>query len=61
MKKIFELLKERLKENKDNYLHINDWQGDTETGFYTETDFDIEKLWEEIDEFCAEWERGEHQ
>lgn len=61
MKRIFELLKEHLKDNKDNFLEVNDWCGDTVTGFYTETNFDIEKLWEEIDEFCEEFERGEHQ
>lgn len=58
MRAFVEKLKEYLKDNKENYLEINDWCGDTVSGFYTETHFDMDKLWAEIDDFCERFNKG---
>lgn len=47
-------LKEWLRERQGSYVHVNDWCGDTEGGFYTETTFDFDDLCKQIDEFGEE-------
>jgi hypothetical protein len=56
MKELIDGLKARLRENRENYIDQNDWNGNTESGFYTTYDFDMNKLMEEIDAFAAEFE-----
>lgn len=44
-------LKERLKERKSQFVITDDWNGDTEGGFYTTHEFDLAKLYEQMDKF----------
>jgi hypothetical protein len=57
MDKITEMLaalKARLKEREKEYHWVNSWSGDTEGGFYDEHEFDLDKLFNEIDAFGEE-------
>ena len=47
-------LKERLKERKSAFVITEDWNGDTEGGFYTTHEFDLEKLYAQMDKFGEE-------
>lgn len=53
--KFVEGLKQRLADNKDNYLEHRSMLGDTEGGFYSTDEFEFEKLIAEIDKFSAEF------
>lgn len=53
--KFVEGLKQRLAENKDNYLEHLSMAGDTEGGFYEQDLFNFENLIAEIDKFSAEF------
>jgi hypothetical protein len=48
----FELIKKKLNLKID--VIENDWCGDTQSGFYTEYEIDIDALNEEIDRFTTE-------
>jgi hypothetical protein len=50
----FGLLKERLRENIENYVEHNSWMGDTERGFYSTDELDFDKLCAEIDKLGEE-------
>ena len=54
MNDVLEKLKEWLRERKDKYVVVNDWCGDTESGFHTETIFDFDDMCKQIDEFGEE-------
>lgn len=54
-KQIAEALKLRLREKKDSWAAVNDWNGDTEAGFYTTTEIDMEELDAQIDALCEEF------
>jgi hypothetical protein len=54
MKELLDKLKAWLKERQDHYVHVNDWQGDTESGFYSTEEFDFDDLCKQIDEFGEE-------
>ena len=51
------VLKEKLGLDLEDAIIENDWCGDTESGFYTEYEVDMEKLNEEIDRFSYELTR----
>lgn len=61
MSRFIEGLKERLAENKANYLDHWSMCGDTENGYYSADDFDFEKLLKEIDQFSAEFKATENK
>jgi hypothetical protein len=54
-RQIAEALKLRLRENKEAWADVNDWNGDTEAGFYTTTEIDMEELDAQIDALCEEF------
>ena len=58
MNELIEKLKAHLLAKKDVYVEEVPWCGDTETGFYTEVTFDIDKLMAEIDEFAASFQKA---
>lgn len=55
--KIAEALKAHLRANKKKFIDHYDWNGSTETGFYSNDEFDHDALDNEIDLFCAEFEK----
>ena len=50
-KELLGKLRKHLIENKSNYVEHHSWLGDTEGGFYSEDEFSIGKLCDEIDNF----------
>lgn len=60
MKEIFERLKQRLAENKSNFVRHYSWWGDTECGFDEKDEFDFEKLCAEIDAFAEQFSAPQH-
>lgn len=50
----FAELKKHLSEKTEDWLDHNSWNGDTEGGFYTTNEVDLEKLFLCIDEFGAQ-------
>ena len=64
MDKITEMLaalKARLKEREENYHWVDSWCGDTEAGFHDEHQFDLTKLFNEIDAFGKELRAGQRR
>ena len=57
MSDFVELLKQHLRDHKDQYIEHNSWNGNTESGFYATDDFDMGKLLAQIDAFTA-WFQG---
>ena len=51
---LLQALKERLKERKGDFVITDDWNGDTEGGFYTTREFDLNKLYDQMDKFGEE-------
>ena len=49
-----EYLKKFLKRNEAKFNEHHSWLGDTESGFYSTDEFDLEKLFEQIDAFGEE-------
>lgn len=45
-------LKQHLKDEKPNYVHRTEWNGDTEHGFYSQLEFSESDLMKEIDDFA---------
>lgn len=56
MREFIERLKKHLADKKEAYVIEHDWCGDTEHGFHTETEIDMDKLMAEIDEFAASFQ-----
>lgn len=54
MDSVFGKLKEWLKERKEKYVEHRSWVGDTESGFYSTDEFDMDKLLAEIDAFSEQ-------
>jgi hypothetical protein len=54
-KQLAEALKLRLRERKEDWADVNDWNGDTEAGFYTTTEIDMKELDAQIDALCQEF------
>jgi len=50
-KDMIDLLKKKIGLDLEKAIIENDWCGDTETGFHTEYDVDMDALNEEIDRF----------
>lgn len=48
---VLQALKARLKEREKSFYWVDSWCGNTETGFYDQAEFDMEKLLNEIDQF----------
>jgi len=51
---VLRALKERLKERETSFHWVDSWCGDTEAGFHDEHQFDLRKLFDEIDAFGEE-------
>ena len=57
MNELIERLKAHLRAKKDEYVREYDWCGDTESGFHTEVEFDMDDLMAQIDEFAASFNK----
>lgn len=58
MKDLIEKLKEHLRNRQEMYVEHHSWCGDTEMGFYSTDDFDIDQLMKEIDVFAASFQKS---
>lgn len=52
-------LKQRLSDNKGNYINHWSMMGNTEGGFYSTDEFDFDNLLKEIDDFSAEFKEAD--
>jgi hypothetical protein len=55
IKEIARALKQRLRDTQGHWVKEEDWNGNTEAGFYSSSEVDMEQLDWQIDALCEEF------